>query len=65
LRCSVSKEPADEPPIFVTPITLHRLSAFASGDDDFFQEKAISNYPMQEIRFSGRVHFIPILKETP
>ena len=36
LRCSVSKEPADEPPIFVTPITLHRLSAFASDHGDFF-----------------------------
>jgi hypothetical protein len=39
--------------------------SFANGDDEFFQEKAISNYPVQEIRFSGRVHFIPILKETP
>jgi hypothetical protein len=36
LRCSVSKEPAAEPPIFVTPITLHRLSAFASDLGDFF-----------------------------
>ena len=36
MRCSVSKEPAAEPPFFVTPFTLHRLSAFASGDGDFF-----------------------------
>ena len=65
LRCSVSKEPADYSAVFVTSITLHRLSAFASGSGDFFHGKATSNVLKQKFDFAERTHLVPFLKETP
>ena len=53
------------PPFFVTAITLHRLSAFASGDDDFFHGKATPNVLKQKFDVSESTHFVPISKETP
>ncbi len=52
------------PPFFVTTITLHRLSAFASGSGDFFHGKATSNVLKQKFDVSQRTHFVPILQET-
>ena len=53
------------PPFFVTTITLHRLSAFASGSGDFFHGKATPNILKQNFDVSESTHFIPILQETP
>ena len=65
LRCSVSKEPTDHAAVFVTTITLHRLSAFASGAGDFFHGKATSNVLKQNFDVSENTHFVPISQETP
>ena len=52
------------PPFFVTPITLHRLSAFASGAGDFFHGKATPNILKQKFDVSENTHFVPISQET-
>ena len=51
--------------VSVTSITLHRLSAFASGDGDFFHGKATPDVLKQKSDVSQRTHFVPISQETP
>ena len=53
------------PPFFVTPITLHRLSAFASGAGDFFHGKATPDVLKQKFDVSESTHSVPISQETP